>query len=280
MLILWIKPILTLLALALLSWFLPTKSIDPWNLLNPQKVTKLIFALAFIQIFGFIVNRILGPRAGAIMTGFFGGLISSTATTASLARKSKGKDLSNDADEMLIFVSATAAMLVESIVLVWLGTSHLQLFSLIIFLSPLFVTAVMIFIYYKEANKNLPLDKEIEFKILPFLKLTIFIVTILALSQMLKKLFGQKGLMIFTFFVSLFEIHGSIIANIQLHESGAVKPSLLSYLLAISILASFLSKLFLVSALGSKSLRIKVAKCTFLLFLALLLGVVLSTFLI
>jgi len=127
----------------------------------------------------------------------------------------------------------------------------------------------MIFVQSRKlAHKNLEIEHS-GFKILPILKLSAFIVTILVLSKLLQNSFGQSGLSILTFLVSLFEVHGSVIANIQLHDAGVFEIQALGNLLAITIIASCLSKLFLIFTLGSSELWNRALKRTLLLFLSL-----------
>lgn len=228
----------------------------------------MIFALALIQIFGTAMAQLLGARSGAILTGFFGGLVSSTATTAALARRSKihGADGSS---EMLVFLSATSAMLCEGAALVATGTKDIHFSILFIFVGPLIASIVMLYLQSRQLIDRKTQAEDIQFKILPILKLTIFIIVILVLSKLLQNVFGQYGLLILTFLVSLFEIHGSIIANVQLHESGDIGVELLGRLVLISILAAYTSKLFLIATLGSHKLRSQALKATSILFIAL-----------
>jgi uncharacterized membrane protein (DUF4010 family) len=267
----WLKSISTLFILVILVFVLPGEPVDPWKILSLKKVATMILALTFIQVVGTGAVQIFGSRAGAILTGFFGGLISSTATTASLARKSKearSKEISTD---LLMFLSATAAMLFEGACLLVLGEeAHLSL--LLIFVGPILMTTVMVFI---QARKSMQPSSEVaptSFKILPILKLSALILSILALSKLLQNTFGSKGLLVLTFLVSLFEIHGSVIANVQLHSSGILSVHLLGSLLAVSIVASYVSKLFLISTFGSSELRTQAIRSTLFLFLSLLLS--------
>ena len=89
------------------------------------------------------------------------------------------------------------------------------------------------------------------------------------ISKLLQMYFGQQGLMVLTFLVSLFEIHGSVISNVQIFESGTINLKVLTSLLTLSIVASYLSKLFLIHTLGHKNLKIKALQSTALLFIAL-----------
>jgi uncharacterized membrane protein (DUF4010 family) len=264
----WVKPFFTLLFLLALLLVLPSSPIDPWNLVSLKKIATMIFALALIQILSSIFAQ-SGSKAGAILTGFLGGLISSTATTASLARQSKVSSHDMSALEVITFLSATGAMLAEGTSLLLVGTDEIHPSLFIIFLGPIFVTLILIFLQSRKLKqRNLDIEHN-SLKILPLLKLSAFIVAILVLSKVLQNSFGQSGLLILTFLVSLFEIHGSVIANIQMHDAGVFEVQALGNLLAISIIASYLSKLLLIFTLGSSELWTRALKCSAILFLSL-----------
>lgn len=263
-----ITPLATLVVMFFLVWFSPSSAIDPWNLLSPKKIATMIFALTFIQAMGAEMAQILGLRAGAILAGFLGGLISSTATTAALAKRTKVSAQEDVSIENLTFLSATAAMLFEGLVLLLTGTTDVHFNLSLIFLGPLLVTAIMIFRHSRDLVRQSLDSKAMNFRLLPILKLAAYIAAILALSKVLQNFFGDKGLVVLTFLVSLFEIHGSVIANVQLHDSGIISIAVLGGLLAVSVVASFLSKLFLIYSMASRAFKIRAAKSTVILFLA------------
>lgn len=265
----WISPVATLSVLFALAYTLPSVAIDPWNLLSLKKIATMIFALAFIQILGSVIMELLGPKAGAILTGFLGGIISSTATTASLARQSKNSPRDLSSIEIITFLSATAAMLFEGVLLLLVGTEEIHFPLFLIFAGPILVTVVMIFRQSRKLNQTVLIFETSTFKILPILKLSAFIVSILVLSKVLQNFFGQNGIYVLTFLVSLFEIHGSVIANLQLHDAGSFDVQVLGTLLTISIMASYLSKLFLIFSLSRTELKTRALKCTAILFLSL-----------
>lgn len=265
----WIKPAFTLTLISLLTWLAPVAPLDPWNLLSPKKICTMILALALIQAFSSALAQYLGARTGAIITGFLGGLISSTATTASLAKKSKVSSKGHNSSEVLIFLSATAAMLFEGVALLIAGTTSVHFSNLLILLGPILATTAMMFFQSRKVSEQSDPSPKKRFLISPIIKLSIFIVAILSISKIFQNLFGQSGLFVITALVSLFEIHGSVIANVQLHEQGTVSVNLLSSLIAVSVVSSYLSKLFLVWTLGSAPLKTSVLKCTLLLFVSL-----------
>ena len=67
----------------------PRHAVDPWGVLNPYTMTWLVILIAGLSLLGYVVARWLGPRRGTVMTGLAGGLVSSTAVTLSMSRRSR-----------------------------------------------------------------------------------------------------------------------------------------------------------------------------------------------
>ena len=68
---------------------LPRRAVDPWGALNPYALWWLVILIAGISMVGYVGVRWLGPRRGTAAAGLFGGLVSSTAVTLALARRSR-----------------------------------------------------------------------------------------------------------------------------------------------------------------------------------------------
>jgi uncharacterized membrane protein (DUF4010 family) len=68
---------------------LPDRPLDPWGSLNPYILWWLVILISSLSLVGYVAVRWLGPERGLAVTGFFGGLVSSTAMTLSFARRSK-----------------------------------------------------------------------------------------------------------------------------------------------------------------------------------------------
>lgn len=264
----WIKPIVFVISVLVLAYFLPHEALGPWKLFNLKKIALLVLSLAFIQIIGSFLSQMFGHKMGSVLSGFFSGLISSTASTASIARNNKNSPEQSSTDT-LTFLSSTLAMLFEAVVLVWGGVSKSHPSLFILFLGPILTTVfMMLLIYVRLPHKPVHTENK-PLEILTTIRLAVFIMLILLISKSLEKIFGQTSLLVFTFLVSLFEIHGSVIANIQLHNTDNLSILFLGNLLAVSILASYLSKLFLVVTLGSPTLKAQIFKCIFIILLSL-----------
>jgi len=67
---------------------LPDRMIGPYQLFNPYKTWLMAVIIAAISFVGYIAIKILGNKRGVLLTGLFGGLISSTAVSISLSEMS------------------------------------------------------------------------------------------------------------------------------------------------------------------------------------------------
>lgn len=221
-----------------------------------EKLIEMILALGLIQFVGAIFSRKLSSHLGFIFSGFVNGLVSSTAFTASLAKRSQNLSETQIKVESISFLSATLAMLVQAAFLVFIGIDNISSKILFIFVTPIVATLLLMgFRAYK--IKSI----ETEFPKVPFLdvaslvKLTFFVVGIVTISRLLQSKFGDQGLSLVTFIVSFFEIHGSVIANTQLASNGSILLSEYYFLLALSLATSYLGKLIIVWSLGHRYLK-------------------------
>jgi uncharacterized membrane protein (DUF4010 family) len=79
---------LVLLALVILP-LLPDRSFGPYDVLNPFRIWLMVVLIVGISLAGYLMYKLFGARAGSVLAGIMGGLISSTATTAGYARRSR-----------------------------------------------------------------------------------------------------------------------------------------------------------------------------------------------
>ncbi|HRI72805.1 MAG TPA: DUF4010 domain-containing protein, partial [Polyangium sp.] len=68
---------------------LPNQAYGPLNVLNPFKIGMMILLVAGISFTGYLASRLVGQDRGLLLTGFLGGLVSSTAVTLTYAGKAK-----------------------------------------------------------------------------------------------------------------------------------------------------------------------------------------------
>ncbi|HSM09087.1 MAG TPA: MgtC/SapB family protein [Gemmatimonadota bacterium] len=94
---------------------LPNRTFGPYEVLNPFEVWLMVVLIVGISMGGYVAFRLLGPRTGAIAAGLLGGMISSTATTVSYARRSASAP-QRSAAAALVIVLASSVVFVRVLV--------------------------------------------------------------------------------------------------------------------------------------------------------------------
>lgn len=68
---------------------LPNQTYGPFAVLNPFKLWLMVVLIVGLSLVGYVLYKVLGDKAGTVFGGLLGGLISSTVTTVSFARRSR-----------------------------------------------------------------------------------------------------------------------------------------------------------------------------------------------
>lgn len=70
---------------------LPDRSFGPppLDVLNPYRIWLMVVFISGISFLGYVLMKVIDPRRGIGITGFLGGLVSSTAVTLSFAQRSR-----------------------------------------------------------------------------------------------------------------------------------------------------------------------------------------------
>jgi uncharacterized membrane protein (DUF4010 family) len=93
---------------------LPDQPMGPYGVLNPFKIWLMVVLVVSVSLIGYLLHKFAGQRGGVVLSGVLGGVISSTATTVSMARRSAtSRSVAAPATVVLI---ATAMMYVRLIV--------------------------------------------------------------------------------------------------------------------------------------------------------------------
>lgn len=80
---------LTLAAMTFIALPLLPDLADPWGVLNLHDLWLFTILIAAVSFAGYAAAKLVGPKRGLVLAAAVGGLITSTATTLSLARLAK-----------------------------------------------------------------------------------------------------------------------------------------------------------------------------------------------
>jgi uncharacterized membrane protein (DUF4010 family) len=78
-----------LLVAAVLLPLMPDRGYGPGAVLNPRNLLWAVFIIGLLGLLGYAAMKIAGPKRGALLFGFIGGFMSSTAVTLNAARAAR-----------------------------------------------------------------------------------------------------------------------------------------------------------------------------------------------
>ncbi len=189
---------------------------DNLDLINPRKIWLVVVLITGIDVFGYVLGRIVGNKNGFAVASFMAGFVSSTSTTQSLAQRSRKAKYVNH--------------LVGAAVLANLA-SFLQIFLLVGPLNPQWMVSiapaivlmvlaagVISFIFFKKEEPKEEAEEEGKdstsiFSLLPALKFAGILIVIKIVTKICLIVFGQSGF-VFSSIVASFAGIDAIIVNL------------------------------------------------------------------
>ncbi|WP_226661230.1 MgtC/SapB family protein [Microbulbifer aggregans] len=87
---------------------LPNRNFGPYGVLNPFSIWLLVVLIVGIGLGGYVAYKMVGARAGTVLSGLIGGLISSTATTATYARQARNAEKATGLAALVILIASTS----------------------------------------------------------------------------------------------------------------------------------------------------------------------------
>lgn len=233
---------------------LPDEPIDPWGVLVPSKLWKLVVLVMAVGMLGHVALRTIGARWGLPVAGFFSGFASSTAAVAGFGQRSRE-------DARLGGAAASAALLANLASLLLMvgiiataspGLLRATAWPLAAACGVLLLAAVAGLRRQGEAQQ-LPREPQARaFKLSHGLLLALVIGVVLVLSAWLRSLFGDMGALATAVLVALVELHASAASIAQLASAGGLTMAHAQWGVVGLLAASGLAKTGLAFASGSR----------------------------
>jgi uncharacterized membrane protein (DUF4010 family) len=175
---------------------LPNQGYGPGEAINPYRLWWVVVMIAAISFIGYVAIKVAGPRIGILLTGFFGGLASSTALTLSFARMGRA---SPDLQNMLAAGVSVAA-----------GTMFLRILLIVVVLSPRMTAtlavpmgimaavsyfgALALWLDRRGEGLTSPTPVSNPFELGTAIKFGLFLAVILVAAKFLQQAYGQTGI--------------------------------------------------------------------------------------
>lgn len=97
---------------------LPNRTYGPLDVLNPREIWLMVVLVAGINLAGYVLSQVYGTQRSIGLTGILGGMISSTAVTFELARRSSSEQERRYASLFALAIAiASGGMFLRALVL-------------------------------------------------------------------------------------------------------------------------------------------------------------------
>jgi uncharacterized membrane protein (DUF4010 family) len=250
---------LVLIALVILP-VLPDATFGPYGVLNPFQIWWMVVLIVGLSLLGYVAYKLFGTRAGSALAGMLGGLVSSTATTVSYARRSKEEPESSRLAALVVMIASTvvfARVLFEIAVVAWGSFADLAPpVAAMLGISAVLSAAVWLVDRRQELE---PPEHEnpAELKAAVLFGV-IYAVVILAVAWA-KERFGTAGLYTVAALSGLTDMDALTLSTARLVDSGRVAPADGWRAILLAALSNLVFKAGIVAVLGSRRMLGRVA---------------------
>lgn len=257
---------------------LPNRGFGPFGVLNPAQIWLLVVLVSGIGFLGYVLMKVLGAEEGIGLTGFLGGLVSSTATTISFASRSKtSAGLSSALAQGILLAAAVMfpRMLIEVAVV-----NAALLSSVIIPLGAMLIAAAIVVavLWHRRTSHEQPdaarvkLGNPLRWQTAVTFAL-VFAVVLVAVRAANEYL-GSAGVYVASVLTGLTDVDSITLTVADLSLVGELENHVASLAIAIAALVNTTVKGVMVISLGSAELRKVVVRAIAIVLTAGIVGTV------
>lgn len=232
----------------------PNRTFGPLEVFNPHDTWLMVVLIVAISLSGYIIYKFFGERAGIILSGVLGGVISSTATTMNYSR------LSKESGNNTLIANALIILIAWSIV-------YIRLLFEIAIVSPSFRAAILpltlmffvstlatIWVWRKISRKN-PLGMPQQpnpTELRTALTFGIIYSLVLLAVAFAKDYFGQSGLTLVAILSGITDMDAITLSTAKLVETKKLLPNEGWPVIVIAIISNTFFKGLIIGFVGGK----------------------------
>lgn len=86
---------------------LPSRDFGPYDVLNPREIWWMVVLIVGLGLAGYLAYKFFGRRAGTLVGGTLGGLVSSTATSVTFAQQSREQPKMSGMASVVVMIAST-----------------------------------------------------------------------------------------------------------------------------------------------------------------------------
>jgi uncharacterized membrane protein (DUF4010 family) len=254
------KDLISILQFGVLSLvvfpILPNRDYGPYAALNPHQIWWMVVLISGLSLAGYAALRIVGNRHGAPLLGFFGGLVSSTATTMVFARNARADHRLTGTATLVILIANLVVTVRLALVAIVLAPSLFLPLAGVLGIGLLLGLIVAIFRWRTlTAAGDLPLPEvKNPTEIRTALSFGLLYGVVLLLAAWLQDIAGSQGLYLVALASGLTDVDAITLSTLRLFNQQTLEAAPAVTAIGLATLSNLIFKSSLVIALGGKTL--------------------------
>ncbi len=234
---------------------LPNRTLGPLDVLNPRQIWLMVVLIVGISLGGYVAYKLLGHRAGTALAGLLGGMISSTATTVSYARRSRFGEGSSELSAVVVLIASSVVfvrVLVEIAVVApaALATAAPPLALMLV----VFVVLSLVAWTRRRAGAMAMPEQENPTELPSAIAFGALYGLILLATAAGQEWFGSEGLYLIAIVSGLANTDAITLSTAHLTQEGRLEASTLWRVVTAAVISNLCFKLGIAGVLGGRGL--------------------------
>ena len=225
--------------------------------IRPYKVWLIVVLVSFISYIGYILVKVIGPRAGIGLTGIIGGLASSTVTTLSFAKRSTEAPAWNQSFAVAVILASSVMfprLLLEIFVVNTQLTRNMIVPMMAMGVTGMIMAALYHFRAREEVGEGAELRLENPFSLKSAVTFGLVFAAILMLTRLAITYLGDAWLPVVALVSGLTDADAIAFSISDAQHAGLISLDWASFNVVLGALSNTFMKLFLVLTLGHRGL--------------------------
>ena len=240
--------------------FLPNRAYGPYSVLNPRQIWWMVVLIVGLGLGGYIIYKFFGSRAGILLGGLLGGIISSTATTVSYARRTVATPETSLSAATVIIIASGVVFVRVLLEIAVVAPSLLLTAAPPILIMLVVLSVVSAHLWFKSGREQIdmpPQGNPTELK--PALIFGVLYAIVLIAVAAAEDKFGNRGLFVVAGLSGLTDVDATTLSASQLVNSGRLSAADGWRLVVTALTTNLLFKGAAAGVLGHRQLLVKIA---------------------
>lgn len=249
---------LVLIALVILP-ILPNQNYGPYGVLNPFEIWLMVVLIVGISLAGYIAYKFLGTGTGTLVSGVFGGLISSTATSVSYSRRAHRSPAISSLAALVIMIASTivfARVLIE-VAVVAPGILRDIAPPLAVMMGIMVLISVGLYFLSSEEQEHVPMEEDPS-ELPAAIIFGLLYAGVLFAVAAVKEHFGKEALYVVAALSGLTDMDAITLSTAQMINKERLDADVGWRMILIGFLSNLVFKGAAIAFLGSRELLIRI----------------------